>query len=73
MTAQSQAVTDAETVRVLRMQIGSCLHRTGHSLVREHEPRCKAARDLIVRIETPHHGCGSDCAVAAQAGREGER
>ena len=60
------AVTDAETIRVLQMQIGSCQHCIGNHMTREHAPRCQAASDLIVKIKAAHQYCGSDCAVAAQ-------
>ena len=54
MKRQPWAVTGSEIIRVLRMQIGSCPHCTGHPLIREHTPRCSAASDLIVRIEAMH-------------------
>ena len=59
-------VAGAEAIRVLRLQLGTCLHCTGHPLVSEHAERCRAARDLIERLEENHRDCGTrNCQVSA--------
>ena len=59
-------VTDADVIRVLRLQLGTCPHCRSHPLVSEHTERCRAAKELIERLEENHRDCGSrDCQVAA--------